>query len=109
MGMEPASPCQGEARSPIRLQSERRHRSVGGEVSARSRAIPCGGGPVTRNRGHLSLRDLCGSRGRVGTSMSKTIAIPELDRGADQDGGPSDDRLRRVVHAALAIYLLPAF
>jgi hypothetical protein len=42
--------------------------------------------------------------------MRKTTTFPELDRGgADHDDGASDDRLRKVVHAALAVYLLPAF
>jgi hypothetical protein len=41
--------------------------------------------------------------------MSKTIAIPRVDGGADQEGTPKDDRLPKVVHAALAVYLLPAF
>ena len=35
--------------------------------------------------------------------MSKTNAIPEVERGRHQEGSPSDDRLRRVVHAALAL------
>jgi hypothetical protein len=34
--------------------------------------------------------------------------VVEWRGGANPEGGPDDDRLRKVVHAALAIYLLPA-
>ena len=43
--------------------------------------------------------------------MSKPMQIPDANRGDGQPRAPEpeDDRLQRVVHATLAVYLLPAF
>jgi len=37
------------------------------------------------------------------------MQIPDAERGDGQVRALEDDRLRKVVHAALAVYLLPAF
>jgi hypothetical protein len=37
------------------------------------------------------------------------MQIPNADRDGGEERAPEDDRLRRVVHAALAVYLMPAF